>query len=47
MARSALDPDVRELVEVRIVHGFWRREDERRVRLQVSLDFRLCCVVDS
>ncbi|KAF2877503.1 tyrosyl-DNA phosphodiesterase I [Massariosphaeria phaeospora] len=27
------DPDVRALVKVKIVHGFWRRDDERRIEL--------------
>lgn len=27
------DPDVRDLVKVKIVHGFWKRDDERRADL--------------
>lgn len=29
------DEDVRDLVKVHIVHGFWKREDESRLALQV------------
>ncbi|KAF2475673.1 phospholipase D/nuclease [Lindgomyces ingoldianus] len=32
------DPDVREIVKVKIVHGFWRREDERRLGLQETAE---------
>ncbi|KAJ4291801.1 hypothetical protein N0V90_009696 [Kalmusia sp. IMI 367209] len=27
------DVDVRDMIKVKIVHGFWKREDERRVKL--------------
>lgn len=33
---EAFDEDVRSLVNVHVVHGFWKREDESRLRLQVS-----------
>lgn len=33
---EAFDEDVRALVNVHVVHGFWKREDESRLRLQVS-----------
>lgn len=33
---DAFDEDVRGLVNVHVVHGFWKREDESRLRLQVS-----------
>lgn len=33
---SAFDEDVRHLVKVHIVHGFWKREDPSRLGLQVS-----------
>lgn len=36
ICRKQFDDDVRELVEVKIVHGFWKKEDERRIRLVVS-----------
>lgn len=32
---EALDPDVRQLVQVHIVHGFWKREDPNRLLLLV------------
>ncbi|GAB1316677.1 hypothetical protein MFIFM68171_06887 [Madurella fahalii] len=31
---SAFDPDVRSLVKVHVVHGFWKREDPNRLALQ-------------
>jgi tyrosyl-DNA phosphodiesterase-1 len=31
-----LDDDTRALTEVHVVHGFWKREDPKRVLLQVS-----------
>ena len=34
---SAFDEDVRELVKVHVVHGFWKREDASRINLQVVL----------
>lgn len=34
---AAFDEDVRELVQVHLVHGFWKSEDESRLMLQVSL----------
>lgn len=33
---SAFDPDVRNLVKVHVVHGFWKREDPSRLALQVG-----------
>lgn len=35
---SHLDQDVRHLVEVHVVHGFWKNEDPSRLMLQVSLN---------
>ena len=34
--RNAFDEDVKELVQVRVVHGFWKREDGRIQVLEVS-----------
>ena len=34
---NAFDPDTRHLVDVHLVHGFWKREDENRIDLEVSL----------
>lgn len=34
---SAFDEDVRSLVKVHVVHGFWKREDPNRLALQVGL----------
>ncbi|KAK4209857.1 tyrosyl-DNA phosphodiesterase I [Rhypophila decipiens] len=31
---SHLDPDVRHLVQVHVVHGFWKKEDANRLALQ-------------
>ncbi|KAL2158920.1 hypothetical protein VTH06DRAFT_2950 [Thermothelomyces fergusii] len=31
---AAFDPDVRHLVKVHVVHGFWKREDPSRLELQ-------------
>lgn len=33
---SAFDADVRGLVKVHVVHGFWKREDPNRLALQVG-----------
>jgi tyrosyl-DNA phosphodiesterase-1 len=32
--RDAFDPDVKHLVKVKIVHGSWKTEDSRRIRLE-------------
>ncbi|GKU02133.1 tyrosyl-dna phosphodiesterase 1 [Fusarium langsethiae] len=31
---NAFDPDTRHLVNVHLVHGFWKREDENRIALE-------------
>lgn len=31
---QAFDPDVRNLVKVNVVHGFWKQDDDQRSRLQ-------------
>jgi hypothetical protein len=36
---AAFDPDVRGLVQVHVVHGFWKREDPSRLELQVGRPF--------
>lgn len=36
---AAFDPDVRHLVKVHVVHGFWKREDPSRLALQVGRPF--------
>jgi tyrosyl-DNA phosphodiesterase-1 len=33
---SQFDEDVRGLIQVKVVHGSWRREDTNRIRLEVS-----------
>lgn len=33
---SAFDEDVRHLVDVHVIHGFWKHEDANRVALQVG-----------
>lgn len=35
---SHFDRDVRQLVRVHVVHGFWKKEDPSRLMLQVSLN---------
>ena len=37
---DAFDQDVRHLVKVHVVHGFWKREDLNRLALMVSSSFR-------
>jgi tyrosyl-DNA phosphodiesterase-1 len=34
---GAFDKDVRDTVEVHVVHGFWKNEDQSRLALKVSL----------
>lgn len=34
---AAFDEDVRDLVQVHLIHGFWKNEDSSRLMLQVSL----------
>lgn len=34
---EALDEDVRDLVKVHVVHGFWKQEDESRKDIEVSV----------
>jgi tyrosyl-DNA phosphodiesterase-1 len=36
---AAFDQDVRHLVKVHVVHGFWKREDPSRLELQVGNAF--------
>ena len=33
---NAFDPDVRDLVKVNVVHGFWKKEDQSRLALKVK-----------
>jgi tyrosyl-DNA phosphodiesterase-1 len=35
MYRKQFDDDVRGLVKVKIIHGFWKTDDERRIDLLV------------
>lgn len=37
---AAFDQDVRDLVQLHLVHGFWKKEDASRLMLQVSLSSR-------
>lgn len=34
---SQFDEDVRGLVQVKVVHGSWRKEDTNRIRVEVRL----------
>jgi tyrosyl-DNA phosphodiesterase-1 len=36
---NAFDQEVRKIVKVHVVHGFWKQEDQSRVRLQVNISF--------
>jgi len=36
---ESFDGDVRDMIRVHVIHGFWKKEDESRQRLQVSNDF--------
>jgi tyrosyl-DNA phosphodiesterase 1 len=38
---EAFDQDVRDMVKVHVVHGFWKNEDQSRLALKVSTN--LCC----
>jgi hypothetical protein len=33
---EAFDPDVRNLIKVHVIHGFWKKEDQSRINLQVK-----------
>lgn len=33
--RKQFDSDVRDLVKVKIIHGFWRNDDKNRIALLV------------
>lgn len=33
---NAFDPDVKDLVAIKVIHGFWKREDRSRIALQVG-----------
>jgi len=35
---NAFDTDVRDLVKVHVIHGFWKNEDQSRLRLKVCLE---------
>lgn len=35
-SRQQLDSDVRNMVQMKIVHGFWKKTDERRIAMLVS-----------
>ncbi|KAF2180550.1 phospholipase D/nuclease [Zopfia rhizophila CBS 207.26] len=35
---DAFGPDAKNLVQVKVVHGFWRNDDERRIRLQETAE---------
>lgn len=37
---AAFDEDVRDLVQVHLIHGFWKKEDTSRLMLQVSPSWR-------
>jgi hypothetical protein len=40
---SHFDEDTRHLVQVHVVHGFWKKEDKSRLMLQVSLLVLAAC----
>jgi hypothetical protein len=37
MYRNQFDDDVRDMVKVKIIHGFWKTDDERRIALLVCI----------
>lgn len=47
---NAFDPDIRDIVQVNVVHGFWKNEDTQRINLKVCgfsllLSYVSLCVV--
>jgi predicted nucleotidyltransferase len=46
--RSHFDPDVKDTVIIKIIHGFWKKEDANRIALLVGKRFYLlhACNVD-
>lgn len=38
---EAFDPDVKDLVKVHVVHGFWKQEDQSRLNLKVVQNYSL------
>lgn len=36
ISRQHFDSDVRDMIKVKIVHGFWKRDDDNRIALLVS-----------
>jgi tyrosyl-DNA phosphodiesterase-1 len=36
-SRQHFDSDVRDMVKVKIIHGFWKRDDGNRIALLVSI----------
>jgi hypothetical protein len=50
---EAFDNDIRELVKVHVVHGFWKNEDPQRLHLKVEVILKTCearliidCLID-
>ena len=37
LARGQLDEDVRDTVQVNLVHGSWKREDSNRLRIEAAM----------
>lgn len=44
--RKHFDPDTRELVQVKVVHGSWKREDMNGIGIEVGLGHSLLLVDD-
>ena len=38
---AAFDEDVRDLVKVNVIHGFWKKEDSSRLNLTASSESSL------
>ena len=36
ISRKHFDPDTRDLVQVRVVHGSWKREDPNGIHIEVN-----------
>jgi hypothetical protein len=47
MYRKQFDDDVRDLVKVKIIHGFWKNTDERRIALLVCIFLQHSTIINT